>query len=113
VPRQDPEFNELVSRFPTTPSKDVIGAARAMIVVAVGEVWRSCGFTVPKMEYRGERRQLFEYVENRRRYFGDRAVSSYADVNNGRSLDGFAGLDPVNEVSEEDRRLHSHVGRAL
>jgi hypothetical protein len=55
----------------------------------------SCGFVVPRMDYVGERDQLYRYAENRLRKEGDDAVRAYVTANNGESIDGLDGLDPL------------------
>jgi hypothetical protein len=55
----------------------------------------SCGFVVPRMDYVGERDQLYRYAENRMRKLGEDAVREYVTVNNAESIDGLTGLDPL------------------
>jgi hypothetical protein len=64
-------------------------------VVDVTRVGDSCGFVVPRMDYVGERDQLYRFAENRVRKLGAEAVLEYVSVNNAESLDGLAGLDPL------------------
>ena len=55
----------------------------------------SCGFVVPRMDYVGERDQLYRYAENRLRKEGEDAVRAYVTANNAESIDGLDGLDPL------------------
>ena len=107
VQRGDDGFMELLAGFDVTDEQRV--AVRSVIVVDVTRVGDSCGFVVPRMDYVGERDQLYRFAENRVRKLGAEAVLEYVSVNNAESLDGLAGLDPL--VSTNGRR--SAAGRKL
>ena len=70
-------------------------AVRSVITVEVTRVGDSCGFVVPRMDYVGERDQLYRYAGNRIRKLGSEAVAEYVSENNAHSLDGLTGLDPL------------------
>jgi hypothetical protein len=63
--------------------------------VEVARVADSCGFVVPRMEYEGERDQLYRYADNRLRQEGPDAVRAYVSTRNAESIDGLTGLDPL------------------
>ena len=70
-------------------------AVRSVISVDVTRVADSCGFVVPRLDYVGERDQLYRYAENRLRKEGSDAVRAYVTANNAESIDGLEGLDPL------------------
>jgi hypothetical protein len=107
VQQGDDGFMELLAGFDVTDEQRV--AVRSVIVVDVRRVGDSCGFVVPRMDYVGERDQLYRFAENRVRKLGAEAVLEYVSVNNAESLDGLTGLDPL--VSTNGRR--SAAGRKL
>jgi hypothetical protein len=82
VPSGDAAFAELAARFPAHPG------ARSVIVVALERIADSCGFGVPRYEYRGERTQLLEWAERK----GPGGLSAYRTDRNRRSIDGLPGL---------------------
>ena len=70
-------------------------AVRSVVTVEVTRVADSCGFVVPRMDYVGERDQLYRFADNRLRKLGSEAVAEYVSENNAHSLDGLTGLDPL------------------
>jgi hypothetical protein len=76
------EFAALAGRFPR------LDGVRAVIRVALERIADSCGYAVPAYEYRGERRQLLDWAENR----GPQALEAYRRENNARSIDGLPGV---------------------
>jgi hypothetical protein len=105
VQQQDEGFLELLASFDV--SEEQRRAVRSVVTVDVTRVADSCGFVVPRMDYVGERDQLYRYADNRIRKLGEDAVLEYVSSNNARSLDGLTGLDPL--VSTNGRR--SAAGR--
>jgi hypothetical protein len=106
VQQNDEGFEELLETFDITDEQR--RAVRSVITVEVNRVGDSCGFVVPRMDYVGERDQLYRYADNRIRKLGGDAVLEYVSENNAESLDGLAGLDPL--VATNGR---SSVGRKL
>ena len=93
VQQNDEGFDELLATFDI--SDEQRRAVRSVITVEVNRVGDSCGFVVPRMDYVGERDQLYRYADNRLRKIGEDAVRLYVSENNAESLDGLAGLDPL------------------
>ena len=93
VQQQDEGFPELLASFEV--SGDQRPAVRSVVTVEVTRVADSCGFVVPRMDYVGERDQLYRYAGNRIRKLGSEAVAEYVSENNAHSLDGLTGLDPL------------------
>ncbi len=93
VQQNDEGFDELLATFDITDEQR--RAVRSVITVEVTRVGDSCGFVVPRMDYVGERDQLYRYADNRIRKIGEDAVLEYVSENNAESLDGLTGLDPL------------------
>jgi len=89
----DDEFAERLAAFDVT--EEQLRAVRSVISVEVTRISDSCGFVVPRMTYERERDQLYRYADNRIRKEGPDAVRAYVTAENGESLDGLAGLDPL------------------
>jgi hypothetical protein len=81
VPVTEPEYRDLLSLFPDPP--DAHGA-RSIIVVDVHRVSDSCGYSVPLMNYEGDRDLLIRAHERR----SDDDLAEYRRVKNGVSIDG-------------------------
>lgn len=107
VQQNDGGFAELLATFEL--SDEQRRAVRSVITVEVTRVGDSCGFVVPRMDYVGERDQLYRYADNRIRKLGREAVLEYVTENNAESLDGLTGLDPL--VASSNGR--SSAGRKL
>ena len=93
VQQQDEGFAELLAAFDVTDEQS--RAVRSVITVEVTRVADSCGFVVPRMDYAGERDQLYRFADNRIRKLGAEAVAEYVSANNAESIDGLTGLDPL------------------
>ncbi len=63
-------------------------AARALVLLDVTRIADSCGFAVPRYEYRGERDQLPRWCERK----GETGLRDYQREKNARSIDGLPGL---------------------
>jgi hypothetical protein len=107
VQQGDEAFGELLASFVLADEQRP--AVRSVVTVEVTRVADSCGFVVPRMDYVGERDQLYRYADNRIRKLGEDAVREYVSENNAESLDGLTGLDPL--VSSNGRG--SAAGRKL
>lgn len=97
VQRNDERFGDLLATFDITDEQR--RAVRSVITVEVTRVGDSCGFVVPRMDYVGDRDQLYRYADNRIRKLGEDAVLEYVSENNAESLDGLTGLDPLVETN--------------
>jgi hypothetical protein len=78
----DPEWALLFAGFPQYPG------ARSIILVEIERVADSCGFAVPRYEYKGERSQLIDYANKK----GPDGMEEYKARKNKASIDGIAGL---------------------
>lgn len=112
VEMADPRFAELLARF-DLPA-EARSSVRGMIRVDVTRIADSCGFVVPKMEYREERQALYRTADAWLRQDGPDAIQAYCDVNNLESIDGIPGLSPFGvEVTDEQRARFTHDGNKL
>jgi hypothetical protein len=93
VQQGDEGFGAALAAFDITDEQR--RAVRSVIEVEVTRVADSCGFVVPRMDYVGERDQLYRYADNRLRKEGEDAVRAYVSTRNGESIDGLLGLDPL------------------
>lgn len=103
VQQNDDGFGELLATFDL--AEEQRRAVRSVITVEVTRVADSCGFVVPRMDYAGERDQLYRYADNRLRKLGPEAVRAYVSENNAESLDGLTGLDPLVETNGRGPRV--------
>jgi hypothetical protein len=78
VRRQDSEWRELRPQFPDLPGE------RQLIVLDVEAVQTSCGYAVPRFDYRGERDTLARWAEKK----GEAGLADYWREKNRRSIDG-------------------------
>jgi hypothetical protein len=74
----DDGFGALVDGFDEYPG------VRSIIRVRATRISDSCGFGVPRYDYRGERDQLQKWASNK----GPQGVAEYRRENNARSIDG-------------------------
>ena len=93
VQQADAEFAGRVDSFALRP--DQLQAVRAIVEVEVTRIADSCGYAVPRMRFEGDRDQLLRFADNRLRKEGPDAVRRYTTENNGASIDGLAGIDPL------------------
>jgi len=110
VQSDEPEFESLLVHF--QPNDDLLKTQRSVIVVEVTRIADSCGFVVPRMEYTGDREQLFRWAEHQQQRNGDEWALKYRQANNRTSIDGLPALE-LPEEFEEDLQQHSSAGRAL
>ncbi len=78
----DPRFDELVGLFPERPG------IRSVIEVDLTRIADSCGYAVPRMDYRGERTQLDAWARAK----GPEGLEAYRAEKNATSLDDLPGL---------------------
>jgi len=78
----DPGFGELEARFPQTP------AVRSIIRVDVDRVSDSCGYGVPLMEFKSDRRALDGWAKNKT----EEDLRDYHASKNAVSIDGLPGV---------------------
>lgn len=82
-PNGSPRFSELAKEFPDLPG------ARSIVTVAIERVQTSCGYSIPRLDYREERPTLIEWAERR----GEDGVVQYWADKNSTSIDGLPALD--------------------
>ena len=88
VPPGAPEFAALRGAFPVA-----LPGARQIFDIAVHRVRTSCGFGVPLMDFRGQRRELLDWAEKK----GQDGLAEYRRQRNAVSLDGLPA--PLDEDS--------------
>ena len=81
----DGAWQELAASFPPYDN------ARAIIRVDVTRIADSCGYGVPLYQYRGDRKQLFDWSQRK----GSDGLARYKADENRLSLDGLPGLRRV------------------
>lgn len=80
----DPLYEELAALVPANRG------ARAAILVDVERVSTSCGYSIPFLEYVGERPTLDEWTDRK----SDDALAGYRAEHNAHSIDGLPSLGP-------------------
>ncbi len=78
IHHSDPEWAELIARFPPLPG------ARQIFDLAIDLVQTSCGFGVPFFDYAGEREDLINWTLKK----GEDGIRQYWADRNQTSLDG-------------------------
>lgn len=81
--RGAPEFERLLPHF--EPNRGM----RAIIHAKLTRISDSCGYSVPRYDYRSERPTLDKFLEKKT----DSEIRAYQRTRNARSLDGLPGLD--------------------
>jgi hypothetical protein len=76
------EYEVIAPEFPALPG------ARAIIDVDVTRISTSCGYSVPRMEFVGERDNLTRWATGK----GEAGLLEYRETRNAESIDGLAGL---------------------
>jgi hypothetical protein len=82
LPGED-QFDVLEPMFPERRG------VRSIISTSIDRVQDSCGYSVPTMEYRGNRKHLDDWVEKR----SDAQIEEYRSGRNVTSIDGLPALD--------------------
>ena len=80
-----PGWESLRALFPDYPG------TRTIVRVALTRIGDSCGYAVPRYEYREERDRLVRWAEAK----GEAGLPRYRREKNARSLDGLPGLEPM------------------
>lgn len=78
----DGSFDELASRFPELPG------TRSIIRIVPARVSTSCGYSIPRMAYEGERDTLVKWADRK----GPDGIAAYHDEKNRTSIDGLPAL---------------------
>jgi hypothetical protein len=79
----DAGFDELALRFPTLPG------TRAIIRARLDRLSSSCGYSIPFMEYTGEREKLIEWADRKQ----PSGIAEYWVEKNATSIDGLPALE--------------------
>ncbi|MEV5961003.1 pyridoxamine 5'-phosphate oxidase family protein [Kribbella sp. NPDC051952] len=106
----DPRFAEVFAHF--SLADEMLPTVRSIIRIDVERVADSCGYGVPEMTMKAERKALYKTAAGWIRQRGDDAIERYCDVNNGESIDGIAGLTPFGSAVDDESR-YTHEGRRL
>ena len=93
----DAGFDELVGRFPARPG------IRSVIEVDLTRIADSCGYAVPRMDYRGERSQLDAWARAK----GPEGLAAYRTERNATSLDGLPGLPSPDGLASQPAAVES------
>ena len=80
-----PEFDALIGEFAPYPG------IRSIIVVHVSRIIDSCGYSIPRYDYQGERDILSKWATSK----GEQGVTEYQQQKNRESLDGLPGVDEL------------------
>jgi Pyridoxamine 5'-phosphate oxidase len=72
------EWEDLLTHFTWIPG------ARQIIVADIDQTQTSCGFSVPKYDYKGQRDTLIKWAETK----GDEGLETYRSEKNMKSMDG-------------------------
>lgn len=81
------EWPDLLDLF---AGSDVLeGAVRAIVLAQIDRTSMSCGYSVPFMEFDGERRRLLEWAGDK----SDDDLDAYWTAKNSESIDGLPALD--------------------
>jgi hypothetical protein len=102
----DEGFEELVEQAGFTGLTGVTEARRAIVLIDLDRISRSCGYGVPLMEYVGERRHFDASKRKRLRTDGPEAMRARQVARNAESIDGLPAvpeIDPARRDSEPRR----------
>ena len=89
----DASFDELFALGGFSGLTDVEEARRAIIVVDVERISKSCGYGVPLMDFAGERDHFDLSKRKRLRTMGSRRLVDFQGNRNARSIDGLPAVD--------------------
>lgn len=96
-----PTFAEMIERL-AFDDAGVPEARRAIVVIRLDRIADSCGYGVPRMQYRGERSQMRAWGE-RKLAAGADAIDAYRRTKNATSIDGLPALDPAEDADAPRR----------
>ncbi len=74
----DPDWGRYIDRFPDFPGK------RSLVLMKIESAQKSCGYSVPLMEFKSERKTLLKWADNR----GADGIKQYWAEKNAVSIDG-------------------------
>ena len=80
----DPDWTRCGEHFGEPPP-----GLRQYFRIAVERIQTSCGFGVPLMDYRGDRRELLDWARRK----GEEGLEAYRERHNRRSIDGLPAPD--------------------
>lgn len=89
----DPEFEDLLARGELHGLTDVVQARRAIVIVDVERISKSCGYGVPLMEFSAERNHFDLAKRKRLRTMGSDELRTFQARRNAASLDGLPAVD--------------------
>src|SRR4051812_13917786 len=89
----DAEFDELFARGAFSGLTDLEEARRAIVVVDVQRISKSCGYGVPLMDVVGERDHFDLSKRKRLRVMGSEELLTFQAQRNATSLDGLPAVD--------------------
>ena len=78
-----PDYDRLISLFEEYPG------ARSIIEINVERIGDSCGYSIPLMNYSGERDTLVKWAEKK----GESGIEEYQAQKNARSIQGLPGVE--------------------
>ena len=78
-----PGFDELAAHFPPNPG------TRAIVQIAVNRVVSTCGYSIPRYDFRGDRDALDKWATTK----GPEKLAEYRAANNQRSIDELPAFD--------------------
>jgi hypothetical protein len=96
----EPQFDELLERGSLAGLSAIEEARRAIVLIDVARVSRSCGYGVPLMQHVGEREHFDLSKAKRLRTMGSERMREYMTTRNAVSLDGLPAVP--NEHQDAD-----------
>lgn len=87
-----PEFDQLVAAADFSGLTDVEEAKRAIVVIDVQRISKSCGYGVPLMEVVGDRPHFDLAKRKRLRTMGPQAMRAHQSQRNANSVDGLPAV---------------------
>jgi hypothetical protein len=88
-------FDELTANGRFSGLTEVEEAKRAVVVVEVSRIAKSCGYGVPLMDFAGEREHFDLAKKKRLRTMGAEEFTTFQVDRNARSLDGLPATEPA------------------